>query len=102
MIYTECNAVDATSTHGPGCEAPQAEGRPKQGGGRQMYINLQHVTADERVAHGCFELELAEVDGIAGWAAARARHHQCPIYIPTRRARVLRTLPRNGLDCELT
>ena len=29
----------------------------------------------ERVSHGCFELELAGVDGIARWAAARARHH---------------------------
>ena len=40
-----------------------------------MYVNLQHATADERVSHGCFELELAGVDGIARWAAARARHH---------------------------
>ena len=37
----------------------------------------QPATADEseRVSHGCFELELAGVDGIARWAAARARHH---------------------------
>ena len=59
MINAECNAADATSTHAPNCEAPQAEGRPKQRGDMQKYINLQRATADERVSHGCFELELA-------------------------------------------